>query len=447
MNALSSLRDPLPAAPRWLLAAIGGAGLAALVVVLAPTAVARRLTVSTLPAGADLTYARDLLRYLAIAAAVMLVVLAAWWRLAPRFRMLDLGRWVLAATLAVYVAAALSMWWYVDDDAGISFTFARNLADGHGLIFNPGEPPVEGYSNPLWVALLAGARLAHLDIILTAKVLGLACGVLGLLVLWRAVRALHPVAWLALPLAGLNAAAVVWTNSGLENALHALLLIATVVLLPAAEQRSRARVALIIVLCMLTVSRPEGLMFALAAATYLAVRAWRRHQRWWPALGVAVLPLLVFAGMVIFRLTYFGDPLPNTFYAKASSSNPLRLLNPNSGGWAYVAEAVSGCGWTLGLLPILIALAAAGRGTVVSSAGVVVAAQLFFVVTVGGDWMKEFRFIAPIVPAVSLLIGAGLARIVELLQRAGLAAWRPGVACGVLASLIVYPQVQRLIAF
>ena len=36
------------------------------------------------------------------------------------------------------------------DDAYISFRYAQNLLDGHGLVFNPGDP-VEGYSNLLWV--------------------------------------------------------------------------------------------------------------------------------------------------------------------------------------------------------------------------------------------------------------------------------------------------------
>ena len=53
---------------------------------------------------------------------------------------------------------ALSAWsfrGYVKDDAYISFRFGRNLLHGHGLSFNPGEAPVEGYSNPSWVVVFA----------------------------------------------------------------------------------------------------------------------------------------------------------------------------------------------------------------------------------------------------------------------------------------------------
>ena len=44
--------------------------------------------------------------------------------------------------------------WFLCDDAFISFRYARNLLEGHGLVFNPGEY-VEGYSNFLWTLELA----------------------------------------------------------------------------------------------------------------------------------------------------------------------------------------------------------------------------------------------------------------------------------------------------
>ena len=47
-----------------------------------------------------------------------------------------------------------SVSWFLTDDAFISFRYARNLLEGHGLVFNPGER-VEGYSNFLWVLELA----------------------------------------------------------------------------------------------------------------------------------------------------------------------------------------------------------------------------------------------------------------------------------------------------
>lgn len=40
------------------------------------------------------------------------------------------------------------------DDAMISMRYARNLAEGHGLLWNIGETPIEGYTNFLWTIWL-----------------------------------------------------------------------------------------------------------------------------------------------------------------------------------------------------------------------------------------------------------------------------------------------------
>ena len=41
------------------------------------------------------------------------------------------------------------------EDAMISMRYARNLAEGHGLVWNVGEEPIEGFTNLLWVLWMA----------------------------------------------------------------------------------------------------------------------------------------------------------------------------------------------------------------------------------------------------------------------------------------------------
>ena len=54
----------------------------------------------------------------------------------------------------VLLAWLSSVAWFLTDDAFISFRYTRNLLEGHGLVFNPGER-VEGYTNFLWILELA----------------------------------------------------------------------------------------------------------------------------------------------------------------------------------------------------------------------------------------------------------------------------------------------------
>ena len=67
-------------------------------------------------------------------------------------------RVVVAMALAVAVLAwGISHYWpFATDDAFISFRYSARLLAGEGLTWNPGER-VEGYTDFLWVVLLAGA--------------------------------------------------------------------------------------------------------------------------------------------------------------------------------------------------------------------------------------------------------------------------------------------------
>ncbi|MEZ4517512.1 MAG: hypothetical protein R3C44_12005 [Chloroflexota bacterium] len=100
-----------------------------------------------------------------------------------------LGAWViLAACLVVFT---LISYWYalsIPDDSFISYRYADNLASGQGITFNPGEQPVEGYSNFLWIVSLAALKMIGLDMTVWASRLGWLYGVLAIVLLWWVLR-------------------------------------------------------------------------------------------------------------------------------------------------------------------------------------------------------------------------------------------------------------------
>ena len=80
----------------------------------------------------------------------------------PRLR--GQWEWILAAAIPTALTglhAAFYGQWIVDD-AGLSFAYARSLATGAGPVLQAGSVPVEGFSNPTWVAVLAVGRALHL---------------------------------------------------------------------------------------------------------------------------------------------------------------------------------------------------------------------------------------------------------------------------------------------
>ena len=79
---------------------------------------------------------------------------------------------LLAFGLALRVFFALYSG-YVEEDAYITFQFARNLAAGQGFVYNPGEA-IYGSTTPLLTLLLAGWMALGGEPVLGARLLGLA---------------------------------------------------------------------------------------------------------------------------------------------------------------------------------------------------------------------------------------------------------------------------------
>ncbi|HCP45317.1 MAG TPA: hypothetical protein DIU15_04715, partial [Deltaproteobacteria bacterium] len=76
---------------------------------------------------------------------------------------------------------------YVKDDTFISMRYARNLAMGHGLVFNYGDR-LEGYTNFLWVVLTVPAFWLKVDVLTWVKGMSCIAGHLGIIVTYAVGR-------------------------------------------------------------------------------------------------------------------------------------------------------------------------------------------------------------------------------------------------------------------
>src|SRR3954463_16235411 len=111
-------------------------------------------------------------------------------RVAPRRRRRPAPGWAVVA-----LAAAVHLWlcWalrgFLTDDAWISVRYAENLADGEGFVWNPGGPRVEGFSNPLLVAVEALAHAVGWSAPGAARALGVLSGLACVVVVYARGRA------------------------------------------------------------------------------------------------------------------------------------------------------------------------------------------------------------------------------------------------------------------
>ena len=302
----------------------------------------------------------------------------------------------LAVCSALFAAHS---WWLacVAEDSYISFRFARHLAAGHGFRWNPGEPPVEGFTNLLWVLLGTVVELLGLDVVRALQLAGVAAGI-G--VLWLADRFAARVLGLAgaaravpaLLLAAGYGAARYWQDGGGR---------------PLALAWTAAALA--------ALTRPEGVLVAGVAGLASLARRDGRYRGW--------LAVELFAGFLVAltlaRLVYFGAPLPNTFYAKTGGG----LLQALRGA---VYSGFFAFHYLVPLAPLLI-VGLIGRRTESRRETILVAALAawclgwtLYVVTVGGDYMAMYRFFVPVVPALALLVGVAAARVRPAAAAAGL---------------------------
>ena len=223
-----------------------------------------------------------------------------------------------------------SVAWFLCDDAFISFRYVRNLLEGHGLVFNPGEY-VEGYSNFLWVLELAALwgvfGLRPED---AAPWLSVACtaGTLAVMLWWVArapgLRQRRLVAWMALGLVCSSATFAVWTSGGgLETRQFTFFVVLAVVCLSLYRQRLRGLVVVSLSLAAAAYTRPEGPLLAACCFGWFVVQRMvetgrlRPDRRLWRELAYLVMPFVVLvAAHFLFRSAYYGEWLPNTYYAK-----------------------------------------------------------------------------------------------------------------------------------
>jgi hypothetical protein len=254
-----------------------------------------------------------------------------WWLLALVALALLAGGCLLQATQG-YAHDDLSGHAEGSDDAFISFRYAQNLVAGHGLVFNPGER-VEGYTNLLYVLLMAPAAwLASPDRLLTIAIaLNLIFAAAAVLQLFAFTQERQggPQAGMAALALALCPSLWVAVASGLETPLVLALQVAIWVTVErAAEDREGKRhlVVLAVLAVLSCLVRADGFIAPALASVYLALRGLAVRGRLRGALLVGGVTVATFAALAAWRLSYYGFPLPNTYYAKVAGSLPERIV-------------------------------------------------------------------------------------------------------------------------
>jgi hypothetical protein len=324
-----------------------------------------------------------------------------------------------------FVAFLAHAWHYtfLTDDAYISFHYAQNLSDGAGLVFNPGER-VEGYTNFLWVLVLA----AFDSVGLRPHRVALPLSFVATAAFWAVAvafaarqappgRAGFAAAFVGIGLA-LTPSVAVWSTSGLETRLFELLVLSGMVRLVFEDRRLSAGEtpwplgSLLLGLGCLT--RPDSLLIAACTLTLASLwrpREWRERLPWITT-SALVIGLLV-GGHFAFRIAYYGDWLPNTYYAKVEGARLWGI------GARYLAAFVIEYGawlWVPWLLAGVFVHRRRGSGLVPALFGAACIPHLVYFVSVGGDHF-EYRPLDLYFPFAFILMAHGAAHVLDTRRR------------------------------
>jgi hypothetical protein len=325
------------------------------------------------------------------------------------------------------------------DDAMISMQYARNLADGNGLVWNAGGERVEGFSNPLWVFYMAFFHLFPIEnsqISLALQISGAIFLGANLLVVWKIGN--RYLEGLFAPLLAVFLTAFYfhlnnWSLQGMEVGFLALLLSSAVLITLQSWERKTFSIWPYLLLTLGTLVRID---MVVPLVVLSVVAAWkdeknrRQHLLW----GFGLLALSI-VSQTLLRLWYFGEWLPNTYYLKVVG---IPLSDRIQRGLSVLGDFIWSSSWFLMLLPLLLVLLWPESPTLLLFG--LLLGQMAYSVYVGGDaWEHKGganRFIALAMPLFFLLFVQSAGKI-----RSALAQKKPSdlkrlISHGVLGAFI-----------
>jgi len=327
--------------------------------------------------------------------------------------------------ILLYVMGLATLSWYWTggswmgiDDANIYLVYMRNLAQGDGLVYNIGDERVEGFTSLLWTLVGAFFYLFTNHAVFALWVVNILLVSYTLLQVTRYldgpnVKNFSPYTIFFLFLIGCTPGFIEWTVTTLmDTGLWTCLLTLTTLHTLRGEETAGQKhyyVQLSAWLVLLLLCRPESILWVPVFLTIAVLRSYGHSKDAGTVARQLSIPILssilLFAGIILWRIWYFGYPLPNTYYAKVSSD----WLNNLQAGRIYVTQS-------LREIPMLLILGAviayrliknrfartfifSVEFTLILLLGVLFLVPLY----TGGDHFLLYRFLVPGFPLVFLL--------------------------------------------
>ncbi|MHA2247124.1 MAG: hypothetical protein ACXADY_19420 [Candidatus Hodarchaeales archaeon] len=245
---------------------------------------------------------------------------------------------ILCLAFFWFVLQCMFFFPFTVDDAFISFKYSQNLAKFGELSFNQGDKPLEAYSNFFWIILFTPLTYFNFDVIIISKIIGISSGFLLILITRKITQQLVPdhsypslsslgvviVPWISL-----------WAVGGLETIFYITVLTSSILFFLEEIKVQFSHIfkywktcsALLIT----SLTRIDGIILALALCIIFSVLIFfnnnqnksstRTFSEMKPWLASLLIFIPVYGIYTVWRLFYFKDLFPSSFYALQGSSS------------------------------------------------------------------------------------------------------------------------------
>lgn len=308
---------------------------------------------------------------------------------------------------------------FLSDDSLISLRYAQRFIEGKGLTWNDGHP-VEGYSNLLWVLGVSVLGKLGIDLIVAARILGVACSLctIGSILFYFKDKGIKKeYVFGAIILLVTTPCFTIWAIGGLEQPLYILLL--TLVLIETSkiinDGNFKSIYLLSLWLGLLALTRPDGFLFTILTAGFLLL-IYRKNRKLFVQIGMAtaIIPTLFLLGQLAFRYSFYGELVPNTALVKVKISFHHVLL-----GLSYNFKAFLGTFLLSGLGLFCMIILAKRRQLFGLYLLLTTFAWVSYVTSVGGDIFPAFRhyYVVLILLVFSIIFGLHQLNRIDLESR------------------------------
>jgi arabinofuranosyltransferase len=296
--------------------------------------------------------------------------------------------------------------WY-GDDAFITFRVIDNFANGLGLVWNTGER-VQAFTHPLWLLLMTPVYTMLKDPYQTIYWVSYLVSLVTIYFFLSAFTKNYQATLIGGLFIAASMAFIDYCSSGLENPLTHLLLIIMLILVLKQPATLKTFFLTGLVASLAAVNRLDTILFYIPVLGY---QLYETRASWQKALALGAISFTPLIAWEVFALIYYGFPFPNTYYTKIASAS-LHTVWLHEQALNYARNSFQWDPITLVTIALSMIFVIWEFNTKKISILLGMVFYLYYVYSIGGDFMSGRFFSALFLVATTLLMTVDYASLV-----------------------------------